>query len=103
MEQEALGAPDVENPVSCAQAVEVPHALGDGHPAAIVAITAIALTTVPVEVLLAEALGHVALARHRRRPRGNVPLGVGVAVEQVDLAHPRAHRRPPGWPAAHPR
>ena len=88
MEQEALGAADVEDPVPRAQAVEVPHALGDGHPAAVVAVAPVALAAVAVEVFLAEALGHVALARHRRRPRGDVARGPRVAVEQVDLAAP---------------
>src|SRR5258705_7248690 len=81
VEEKALGASHVEHAVAAGQPVVVAEPLGDGHPAPVIAVAAIALAAVPVEVLRPEPLRDLALGGHRRRPRGDVPAGPRVPVE----------------------
>src|SRR6266853_1681043 len=58
-----------------------------------VAVPAVALTAVAVEVLAGEPARDLALGRHRGGPRRDVARGARVAVEEIDLTHGGALRR----------
>src|SRR5207245_2334656 len=94
VKQEPFRAADVEDPVAGFEPVEIAHALGDGNPAAVVAVAAVALAAVAVEVFTSEAARDRALRGDGRLARGDVALHARVAVEEVDLAHARALRIP---------
>src|SRR5207237_7073680 len=86
-EEKPLAAADVENDAPRPETVEVSHPLGDRHPPAIVAIPAIPLSALPVEILAAEFSCELTLVGLGRLPGGDVAPHPRVAVEKVDLAH----------------
>ena len=87
VEEKPLGAADVEDDVPRPETVEVPHPLSDRDPPAIVAIPAIPLSALPVEILAAEFSCELTLVGLGRLPGGDVAPHPRVAVEKVDLAH----------------
>src|SRR5262249_15110488 len=93
--EKALGAADVEHTVARREPVMRRNVTPDGQPAAIVAITAIALLARSVEVFPTKpARVHAALGLSKLA-RGNIALRARILGEQIDLSHGSLQWLPP--------
>src|SRR5262249_13341200 len=86
-QEKALGAADVEHPIAGLELPVIAERLGYRNPATVIAVAAVALRAIAVEVLAPELHGHVALLDLLFVPGGQVAARARVAVEQIGLSH----------------
>ena len=85
--EKALGAADVEHTVARGEPVVRRDVARDGQPAAVVAITAIALLARSVEIFATELARDHAVLGLSKLARGDIALGARILEEQIELSH----------------
>ena len=91
LNQEPFGAPHIAHPITRLQPEMIDNILGDGNPATVIAVAAIADIALTVEVLLSVTAGDGnVFACLPLVPPLDIALGPWIAPEKIYFGHQRA-------------